>query len=443
MRAAAPQPGSGPSVVGRVWQRLRSSGIVDGIWTAAASFGSKVQALVALGIAGRMGDIEGLGLFVLATSTAILTCSAADLGLSSHVVRAFAAGGVRERRALLPQLAVRLAISVPLAIVVALVIAAVRGDVPDPLLWVGMITLYNAAYLASLLVTQLAYGMGRFRGGATLNGVVRTATIPLLLAVSFTGWTPLVLLGVLALGELVIAVLQYRKAPATNPAPPGQPIGLSIKDSWRLGIGPIVNTVMSRSDTVIISGIASSRALGIYGVASQVENALTTAALIPAGAAMTYAARTNDPEQARRHRRTVGSVVALTYAVIGVPMFVFAGPLTELVLGVTLDDLTPVRVLVVAGLFSSLGSVAMKIITGQGRQNTVAGIWLTTAGVTLIAMVTGAYLAGALGAAIGAGVRDLAFFVLTWVAVRRTPPDAAIPEPREAAALQASDTQVP
>ncbi len=442
MRVAAPRPGSRPGVLGRIWHRLRNFGILDGIWTAAASFGSKIQALVALGIGGRMGDVEGLGLFVLATSIAILTCSTADLGLSSHVVRAYASGGVRERRALLPQLAIRLAISVPLAVAAALAIAAIRGDIADPLLWVGMITLYSAAYLASLLVTQMAYGMGRFRGGATLNGAVRTATIPLLLAVSFTGANPLVLLGVLAVGELLIAVLQYRKAPATNPVEPGAPIGLGVRQSWRLGIGPIVNTVMSRSDTVIISGIASSRALGVYGVASQVENALTTAALIPAGASMTYAARTTDPDQARRHRRTVGLIVALSYAVIGVPMFIFAGPLTELVLGVTLEDLTPVRVLVVAGLFSSLGSVAMKIITGQGRQNTVAGIWLATAGVTLVAMFTGAYLAGALGAAIGAGVRDLAFFTLTWLAVRRTPMDAAFPEPREAAALQASDNQV-
>jgi O-antigen/teichoic acid export membrane protein len=398
-------------------RRLRTSGVADGLWTATAAAGSKIQTLAALSIGGRMGNLEGLAIMVLATSTAILAASAADIGLSSQIVRAYASGGVRKRSDMLPAFAVRLGLCVPLAGAAAVVIWSVRSDISDPALWFGAIVFYALAFLSSMLITNMAYGLGRFRRGASLNGIVRAATIPALFALSLVVADPLWLLLALGIGELVIAALQYRQAPQQNPRTDGDPVGLGIRHSWRFGVGSLMNTLMNRSDTVIISGVASPQALGIYSVASQVENALTTVALIPAGAATTYAARNRDRGAAVSHRRIVTGTVALAYLAMAVPFFLFAEPLTEFVLGVTIDDITPVRILVFSGLLSCFGSVAMKILTGEGRQNAVAGIWMATAVVTVVAMATGAYLAGGVGAAIGAAARDTVFCVLTWVAV--------------------------
>lgn len=413
-------------------RRLRTAGVIDGLWTATAAAGSKIQTLAALSIAGRMGDLGGLAILVLATSTAILAASVADLGLSSQIVRAYASGGVRRRADMLSAFAVRLGLCVPLAVAAAVGINSVRTDIPNPVLWSGVIVFYAIAFLSSMLITNMAYGLGRFRRGASLNGLVRAATIPALFGLSLVVADPLWLLVVLGVGELVIAALQYRQAPEENPRPVADPVGLGIRHSWRFGVGSIMNTFMNRSDTVIISGVASPQALGLYSVASQVENALTTAAMIPAGAATTYAARVRDRHAARSHRRTVTGTVVLAYLAMGVPFFLFAQPLTQFVLGVTIDDITPVRILVVSGLLSCLGSVAIKILTGEGRQNAVAGIWVVTAVVTVVGMAAGAYFAGGTGAAIGAAARDTVFFVLTWIAVvtgHRRAASAPPPEP--------------
>ncbi len=387
------------------------------MWTAAAAAGSKVQTLAALSLGGRMGELEGLALLVLATSVAILAASVADIGMSTQVVRAYASGGVRRRGDMLPGFLTRMLICLPLAFGAAVLLAVIRADITDAVLWVGMIVFYALAFLSSMVITGMAYGLGRFRGGASLNGVVRAATIPLLFLVSLTGASPLALLAVLGAGEVVIAVVQYRIAPRDNPRPVGPAIGMRIRDSWKLGVGSIMNTFMNRSDTVIISGVTSGRALGIYGIASQIENALSTTAMIPAGAATTYAAQSRDRARAVAHRRTVSGVVALAYLVLATPFFFFAEPLTELVLGVQIDDVLPIQVLVVSGLFASLGAVAMKILNGEGRLNAVAGIWVVTAIVTTVAMAGGAYWGGALGAAVGAACRDVLFFGLTWFAV--------------------------
>jgi O-antigen/teichoic acid export membrane protein len=395
----------------RVVATLRRTGVVDGIWTLTASAGSKAQMLVVLAVAGATGGVAGVGHVVLATSTAILVTAVVDLGFSTQIMRAFAAGELVSRRTVVRPLLVRAAVLAPVALVVAAVVVA--PTVAEPGAWTAAVGVYALGYLASSVVTRLAYGVGRFRGGATLNGVVRAGTIPVLLLVRQTGaplWTALV---VLAVGELVIALAQYRLVPPS--ARRDEPAGtLGVRRTWRFGVAPLINTVMNRSDVVLVSFFAATAAVGVYGLASQVEGALTTIALIPAGAAVAYAARSRSRADVASQRRVVTGVVAAGYLVLAVPVLVAPEALVELVFSVTLHDADALRICVVAGIFSCLGGVATQQITGLGRQNALVAVWLATLVVGLAGLSLGAATAGAVGAAWGALGRDVVFCLLSW-----------------------------
>jgi len=400
---------------GTVYRRavatLRRTGVVDGAWTLTASAGSKAQTLVVLAVAGAAGGVEGVGRVVLATSTAVLVTAVVDLGFSTQIMRAFAAGELASRRTVLAPLLARVGVVVPVALLAATVVVAPPGG--DGTAWTLAVGVYALGYLASSVVTRLAYGVGRFRGGAALNGVVRASTVPVLLLVGPTGaplWTTLV---VLAVGELVIAVVQYRLVPAS---PPGEEDAgvLGVRRTWRFGVAPLINTVMNRSDAVLVSFFAATAAVGVYGLASQVEGALTTVALIPAGAAVAYAARSRSHADVRTQRRVVAAVVAGAYLVLAVPVLVAPEALVELVFSVTMEDADALRICVVAGIFSCLGGVATQQITGLGRQNALVAVWLSTLVVGVAGLALGAATAGAVGAAWGALARDLVFCLLSW-----------------------------
>ncbi len=395
----------------RVVATLRRTGVVDGIWTLTASAGSKAQTLVVLAVAGATGGVDAVGHVVLATSTAILVTAVVDLGFSTQIMRAFAAGDLVSRRTVVTPLLVRAAVLVPVALLAAGVVVA--PTVADPGAWVAAVGVYALGYLASSVVTRLAYGVGRFRGGATLNGVVRAGTVPVLLLAQSTGAPPWTALVVLAAGELVIAFVQYRLVPSSALRDePSRTLG--VRRTWRYGLAPLINTVMNRSDAVLVSFFAATAAVGVYGLASQVESALTTVALIPAGAAVAYAARSRSRSDVANQRRVVTGVVAAGYLVLAVPVLIAPEALVELVFSVTLQDADALRICVVAGIFSCLGGVATQQITGLGRQNALVVVWLATLVVGVVGLSFGAATAGAVGAAWGALGRDVAFCLLSW-----------------------------
>jgi O-antigen/teichoic acid export membrane protein len=171
---------------------------------------------------------------------------------------------------------------------------------------------------------------------------------------------------------------------------------------------------MNRSDAVLVSFFAATAAVGVYGLASQVEGALTTVALVPAGAAVAYAARSRSRTDVASQRRVVAGMVAAGYVVLAVPVLLAPEAIVELVFSVTLQDADALRICVVAGLFSCLGGVATQQITGLGRQNALVAVWLSTLVVGVSGLALGAATAGAVGAAWGALARDVVFFLLSW-----------------------------
>ena len=399
----------------RLLAALRRYGVVDGVWTIAASLGSKVQTLVLMAVAGYSGGVSSLGAVVLATSISYLAAAVGGVGLSPQANRWFARNPDGARSTLLSPLSWRAAFAATLGCAGAVALFGASVDDSSLGCWVVTVGLLSAAYLSATAMTSAAYGSGRFRQAATLNGLVRLTSVVVLVALALVPAPIWVQLATVALFEGVIAASQYAGLRRGHLRLQG---ALSVRTTWPYSIGPIANNLMNRSDTVVVAAAASSSAVGVYGLASQIENALTTIALVPAGAAITYAARDSSQRTVARQQLVVSTVVGGLYSAMAIPLLLWTDPITELVFGVTLDSALPIQICVVAGIFSCLGGLGMQILTGVGDRVAIVWIWAVTA-ITAIALIgIGAAVAGATGAALGALIRDLLFFGLTWGRLR-------------------------
>lgn len=405
----------------RLTTRIRSTGVLDSLWTLTSSFGSKIQTLTVLAIAARTGDVESAAHVVLGTSSSALCLTIVDAGLSTQVVRQYAQHRSLATRALIRPLLLRVPIYVPLVLVLSA--ALYRSTGTDWLLFFLAVLILATGLQASQAVSQATYGLGLFRRGAAVNGVVRAGTVPVLICLGLAGVPAELLLIIVGLGEYVIALLQYRHiARRSTERLLNSRNAFHVRSSWRYGVGGIANTLMNRSDTVVVSFFSGAAVVAVYGVASQVENALTTLALVPAAALVTYTARATAEGRNSRHLPTVAWSVVIAYTVIAIPFTVFPQQLVGAVFSSQVADPAVIRICVLAGLFSSLAGVAMQQLVGLGRAVVVSTLWVVVAIVGVAGLTLGTAIAGAPGAAAGALVRDLFFCLSTWLMVRRSRP---------------------
>lgn len=405
----------------RLLSKLKANGIIDGLWTVSSSIGSKLQTLVLLSIAGRQFGLIGVGLVIVSMSTAILVSSVVDMGLSSQIIRSFSAGTLRHKNTVLRPIRRRIIFVSLGSAIAAYFFVAPQGLSHDKLGWVITVAIYAAGFQSSLLISQTAYGNLRFRQGAALTGGVRILTVPILFLTSFCEFPVYCLIVVLGVGELTIAVIQYRLIPLSYPdrSSADDPEVLNVRATWRYGIGSIANTVMNKSDTVVIALVASSTVLGTYGLASQIENSLTTAALIPAGAIIAYTARLTSHKDRRLLGVSVSTAVACVYIIVAIPFLTFPTQVILFIFGTHIENSIPFIICVIAGIFSCLGGVAMQQLVGMGEQRIVMTTWIVVAVLAVAALMMGAFFFGAIGAAVGALFRDIVFFGITSVSLRR------------------------
>jgi len=370
--------------------------------------------LVLMALAGRASGLDAVGLVILATSTGYLVAAVADFGLSTQTARWFARMTDASRAQLRGPLLVRTLGAIPIALAIAwLLFTSSFPDLSDPG-WIVSTALLAGAYCASLITTQAAYGSGRFRRTATLNGGIRLLSVGLLLLASFAGAAVWSLVLVVAVAEYAIAVLQYQ---SLSPVGAASTEDLTPRRTWPFAVGPIANNLMNRSDTVVVAAVATAVVVSSYALASQIENALTTIALVPAGAATVYAARRSGGAMARQ-LGVVSTVVGGIYVVLAIPVAIAPSVFTNVLFGVVPPSEMPIRICLLAGIFSCLAGVAIMLLNGAGDGRGTAAIWTSAAVASVVFLMGGAWLFGADGAAYGALIRDVLLFGLAWTRLR-------------------------
>lgn len=385
--------------------------LARGSWTILTNAGTKVEALALIVGGGIAGGLSGVGTLAAVFAAGTLASSVADFGYASEVARFVAAHPSRapaivSLRGGLWRGAVALGLGIVLSF--GLVPSAYRSE--GTIAAVGVIA---ASLFLSTLATQVAYGWQRFRASSILTACTRAPSILLVPALAATAGIGGAVLAVV-LVEIVTAAVVLTFVVRTLPAPDGEATELrpTRRHIW-LGLGSIANTVINRSDTALVSSATAAGSVGVYSLASQAENAVTTIALAPATGVPTHVAIARSRNQ--DFRRTVnvtclsvGLLTAVGSVLIVAASFLY--PATD-ALGIARHDLDllhlPLIICMAAAPLSSMAGVLLLAQIGQAHHRGIAAVWTTTAVVTIPTMWLLARAEGALGAATGAAVRDL------------------------------------
>ena len=379
--------------------------VQDGLWSLLTNGGSKVFALGQVVWAGQAGGSETLGIYALGSSLALLGMSVADFGFALKATRAAAISRGRvDFRAVFVQFRRRVVACFALVLVGAAVYGALFDSIAVPVALLA--AAYGAAYLAAHFIAAFARGLRMFREAAVVVGSVRTGAVVLSgSAVLFPEHAAELLLGVAVLTETTIALLLFRRVEERRPQldSPGAPL---TGGSVAFGVAAILNTAVNRSDAALVGSVTTLSEVGTYSAASQVENAVTTAAVAPSDAIVTHSAQAAAGDTAHQHyRQALGASLALAVVLCVVTAAVTILFLPRLI-GIP-DVVGPTLAVLIGTPAGVAASVALSHLSGLGRGREIVVVWLGTAVVAVPLMLLLAGQLGAMGAAYAAVGRDL------------------------------------
>jgi len=280
-----------------------------------------------------------------------------------------------------------------------------------------------AIMLLQLFSTGVLYGLGLFRASSVGVGIIRSAASPGLVVVAvmrpsssaILAWLLVIETSVLVL-LAILAVRAYTRLPAGDGPPPIA----QVRGTYWLGLGSAVNVLINRSDSFLVSLASPSQAMvGMYAIASQVENAIATVALAPSSSLQRHV--TIERERGRHARREVlhvGALVAALAVLLGLGVLgVSAAWCTNWVDVPFLGRPSWQLWFVLA--FSCLSSVAsasagvlLSSFVGIGQHQRVGRTWMLTAVTSIPCMLLLPRLLGVFGALVGALVRDFLVLLL-------------------------------
>lgn len=385
--------------------------IRDGLWSFLISFGSKASILAQVAIAARMGGPTGLGAFSQLVAAAVLISSLCDFGFSTEATRYAAAVGDRvDLRAVWRRLFPRIMAAAALTAGTVLFVGVMQDDVSLPSIL--FTTMYSCVLIAGAVGIAIANGVGMFRFTGTTLGVARLSSIPLSFLALLGGSPNSVLIASIAISEAAAVLLIWRQVRQTG-ARSLKPISVQTIDhrrSLQFGGAAFINILINRSDIFLLSAVMPLAALGAYATASQLENAVTTVALVPASALMVHIARSNqagDDSAGRRAYRSTATMAGLLSIAMAFVLSTAAPFWIPVVFGEAMtSSIVPVRIVMVGATLNCLAGVTLIALSGLGKSRSVLKVWLITAAISVPAMYILAQSYGEIGAALGALVRD-------------------------------------
>ncbi len=330
----------------------------------------RLVGIVLVVVLARVADPVTVALYGFLLGTVTLMASLTDLGVASlagrDVAARVAAAPAALRSALGPQ-----ALSTVVAVVLTCVVAVLAGPAGVEASVLVPCSVFVAANSMFNLWAEVLRGDGKVVLEGVLQGVsaLLLVTAGSLAVVAGAGITPL--LWIVAGKELVvlaIAAVWLRPGAGTDT---GLSFGALLRRSAWLAVAGTALVLLWRQGTLLVSGMASTRALADYVVATRLLDAVVTLAhtlgigLFPGIAALAAEA----PGAARAHvRRYLVGVVGLSVplAILGV---LLADPVTTLVFGSQWQSAVPaVRVLAAATPFILLGYLLWFALLAEGRE---------------------------------------------------------------------------
>lgn len=402
---------TGPTVAYASRRRYAIPHVIrDGLWSFWINIGSKASVFVQIAIAARAGGPAGLGAYSQVVAAAVLISSLCDFGFSTEATR-YAASAARRVNLRTVWLLMRWRMLGAAALTAAAVLyfCVKRGDVN--VLTIASASLYSSALIAVAVGVGIANGLGIFRFTGIALGLARLSSIPFFALTLLMASPNSALIACAAITEVAAACLIWYKVRRTA-ARCIEPISVQTIDQRRavqFGGASSINILINQSDTFFLSAALPLAALGAYATASQIENAVTTIALVPASALMVHIARAtpDGDSDSRRALRGTATAVALLSLAMAIVLAAAAPIWIPVILGEAMTaSIVPVRIVLIGATLSCLAGVTLMALSGLGRGRSVLIVWLTTAALSIPIMYILSKLYGETGAAVGALIRD-------------------------------------
>jgi hypothetical protein len=428
----------------------------DGIWTLLFNLLTKSQAIAVILSGAIAGGITDIGRLTAGVAAAYLGSGLADFGFSSESGRFITANPSRETaHATQRKVAPRLLLGGVFGVLGYFVTVGRHAATADTTFYV-LLFLMSAALTVSAITMQSLNGLGEFRRTATRFGGVRLVFGVAAVVAAWQLSDTNAVFGALAIGEIVSAVVltvTFVRRVHTLPMS-GVKSKLGLRYLW-LGVGSTVNIVANRSDVLLVGAVASGSTLGVYSIASQLQNAIGTLALSPSAPLSIHIAgrRSNGADPTRTVRQAVRATLAVGLAAFVGAMLVYVGYLVSPFGSHVLR--TPAAIVTVvlcacSAVPAALAGVFLAVAMGYRAQARVGVIRLINAAIAIPAFWVLTDLRGALGAASAAVLRDVSLLMLSYFgAVKLLAPagrhgaatesDAGRPAERELAGVPASE----
>jgi hypothetical protein len=287
-------------------------------------------------------------------------------------------------------------------------------------------SIYACALIAGTVGIAIANGIGMFQFTGTTLGVARLCSIPLSFLALLVESPNSMLIASVAISESAAVLLIWRQVRHAS-ARSLEPIAVQTIDQRRalqFGGASFLNILINSSDIFLLSSVMPLAALGAYATASQLENAVTTVALVPASALMVHVARATqagDDSASRKAFLSTAMMVVLLSVAMALVLAVAAPFWIPIVFGNAMtSSVVPVRIVMLGATFNCLAGATLMALSGLGRSRSVLRVWLVTAAISVPVMYIFARSYGEVGAALGALVRDGILVTVAVLAALRT-----------------------
>ena len=391
----------------------------DGMWTLLLNLLSKLQSVALLICGYHVAGFAGIGVLTTAVGASYLASSAADFGLSNEIARVVAGRPFEQT--------VRTATSagmvrIPIALLVSPLAFWLTLGRHAHVSWVVYVAMaaFSVALLASTELIASIGGLGNFVVPTQLVGGCRAASSVLAVVLVYATHSAASVLLSFAGGELagVVMCLRYlrRYAYADNDDTPAA--RLSRQHLW-LGAASVVNVLTNQSDTVLVAAILTPTQLGIFSIASQLQNGVATLALSPASPMTVHAARaaadgTNPlPAVNKARRLTLRLAITMVVVVFGLAA-TCANVFTKLQPLSTHIGIITLLLCLLAAIPSAVSGIYFAVAVGFKEHHRV-GLGRLSGGLASAAVIIGLAEAFRLiGAASGTLVRDLVALTIAY-----------------------------
>jgi O-antigen/teichoic acid export membrane protein len=338
----------------------------------------------------------------------------ADFGLSGEVTRLSVAF---PNRVTVDRCLRALALQAPLALVLGPLVYVMLGPTSGSVGLLTVIGLNSAFLVGSIGLGAVLNGLGDFHSPATLLGGARLLSSIGAVIVAAIEPTPALVIGCFAAAEGVgVVALLWSLLRARARLPEEEhPEGRVLRARLWFGVAQITNLLTNQADTLLVASILSPTALGIFATASTLENAAATLAFAPAMPVALRSVGTSlggNQEEGGHLLRRAFITASVFAAILAVLVFGFSqlvgdsiGKLEDLTSG---DGPIVLAICVAAAPIGVIADLCVVVGAGFARHRKLGISQIQAGSIAVAAIVAGAAIVGAVGAAVGTIVRDVA-----------------------------------